>query len=133
LYEIYRTEKLSKIMEVADGAYVILCFLLDTVFIRKLALLTDVIHRNLSISEEDLASQSIRLKEEQFRKEEENFRKIEMKIQQEFKKKSQELLVREAQLPNIGTRINQEAAGAVDQQDAAANSQIQASRDRDGK
>jgi cell division control protein 11 len=133
LYEMYRTEKLSKITEGADGAYVISCFIPDSVFITNSVLLTNVLNRESYIRQEDFASQSIRLKEEQLRKEEESFRKIEMRIQQEIKEKSQELLVREAELRDIEARINREAAVAAAQQEAAANSQVQANSDGDGK
>ncbi|CAJ0554523.1 Ff.00g130360.m01.CDS01 [Fusarium sp. VM40] len=90
LYETYRTEKLSKVTEGADGA-------------------------DLSIRQEEFASQSIRLKEEQLRKEEESLRKIELRIQQEIKEKNQELLVREAELRDIEARIKREAAVAAAQ------------------
>ncbi|KAI3573471.1 Septin-domain-containing protein [Fusarium oxysporum f. sp. albedinis] len=99
LYEMYRTEKLSSITEGADGP-------------------------DSSISQEDMVSQSIRLKEEQLRREEDNFRRIEVRIQQEMKEKSQELLVREAQLRDIEDRINRESAVAA-AHNAAANSQTQ--------
>ncbi|KAM0229003.1 hypothetical protein ACHAPO_010278 [Fusarium lateritium] len=99
LYEVYRTEKLSKITEGADGL-------------------------GSSRSQEDMVSQSMRLKEEQLRREEDNLRQVEIRIQQEIREKSQELLVREAQLRDIEDRINRESAVAA-AQNAAANSQTQ--------
>ncbi|KAH6974902.1 Septin-domain-containing protein [Ilyonectria destructans] len=108
LYENYRTEKLSKTVEGSDGA-------------------------NSSITPEDLASQSLRLKEEQLRKEEEKFREIEVRVQREINEKRQELLAREAQLRDIEARLHREAAVAAAQRDVAANIQIQANGDGDGK
>ncbi|CEI70786.1 Septin spn3 [Fusarium venenatum] len=96
LYEVYRTEKLSKITEGADGL-------------------------GSSISQEDMVSQSMRLKEEQLRREEDNLRQVEIRIQQEIKEKSQELLVREAQLRDIEDRINRESAVAAAQNAAASS------------
>lgn len=53
---------------------------------------------NTSINPEDLATQSVRLKEEQLRKEEEKLREIELKVQREISEKRQELLAREESL-----------------------------------
>lgn len=50
---------------------------------------------------EDLASQSVRLKEEQLRREEEKLREIEVKVQREINEKRQELLARESQLKEM--------------------------------
>ena len=50
---------------------------------------------------EDLASQSVRLKEEQLRREEEKLREIEIKVQREINEKRQELLARESQLKEM--------------------------------
>ena len=47
---------------------------------------------------EDLASQSVRLKEEQLRREEEKLREIEIKVQREINEKRQELLAKEQSL-----------------------------------
>ncbi|TGZ78244.1 Septin [Ascodesmis nigricans] len=82
LYENYRTEKLSKSVEGGSGA---------------------------SMNPEDLASQSVRLKEEQLRREEEKLREIEVKVQREINEKRQELLARESQLKEIEARMNREA------------------------
>ncbi|CAI4211210.1 unnamed protein product [Parascedosporium putredinis] len=73
LYENYRTEKLSKSVEGGAGV-------------------------DSSMNPEDLASQSVRLKEEQLRREEEKLREIEVKVQREINEKRQELLARESQL-----------------------------------
>lgn len=50
---------------------------------------------------EDLATQSVRLKEEQLRREEEKLREIEVKVQREINEKRQELLARESQLKEM--------------------------------
>lgn len=47
---------------------------------------------------EDLATQSVRLKEEQLRREEEKLREIELKVQREISEKRQELLAKEESL-----------------------------------
>ncbi|SPJ88909.1 related to septin family protein (P-loop GTPase) [Fusarium torulosum] len=101
LYEMYRTEKLSKITEGGNGA--------------RLRFPANTPKRGAAP------------------KEKENFRKIEMRIQQEIKEKSQELLVREAELRDIEARINREAAVAAAQQEAPANNQVQANRDGGGQ
>ncbi|KAI5817708.1 cell division control protein 12 [Pyronema omphalodes] len=83
LYENYRTEKLSKSVEGGSAA---------------------------SMNPEDLASQSVRLKEEQLRREEEKLREIEVKVQREINEKRQELLARESQLKEIEARMTREAS-----------------------
>ncbi|MCJ1303012.1 hypothetical protein MMC08_005818 [Hypocenomyce scalaris] len=83
LYENYRTEKLSKSVDGGAGA-------------------------DSSMNPEDLASQSVRLKEEQLRREEEKLREIEVKVQREINEKRQELLARESQLKEIEARVNRE-------------------------
>ncbi|KAI4167274.1 MAG: hypothetical protein LQ348_007691 [Seirophora lacunosa] len=88
LYENYRTEKLSK--SVDGGAA-----------------------RDSSMNPEDLASQSVRLKEEQLRREEEKLRDIEMKVQREINEKRQELLARESQLKEM-ERMHREQSVALD-------------------
>ncbi|KAH6679958.1 Septin-domain-containing protein [Plectosphaerella plurivora] len=87
LYENYRTEKLSKTIDGGDGP-------------------------ESSVTAEDLATQSIRLKEEQLRQEEEKFREIEIRVQREINEKRQELLAREAQLRDIEARIQRETLAA---------------------
>ncbi|XPS68771.1 Cell division control protein 11 [Ascochyta lentis] len=86
LYENYRTEKLSKSVE--GGA-----------------------EAGSSMNPEDLASQSVRLKEEQLRREEEKLREIEVKVQREINEKRQELLARESQLKEIEARMHREQSG----------------------
>lgn len=108
LYENYRTEKLSKTVEGGDDV-------------------------DSSINPEDLTSQSVRLRQEQLQREEEKFREIEMKVQREINEKRQELLARESQLRDIEARIQRETTVAAAQQEAAANSQVEANGDRDGK
>ncbi|KAK4161267.1 Septin [Cladorrhinum sp. PSN259] len=88
LYENYRTEKLSKSVEGGAGV-------------------------DSSMNPEDLASQSVRLKEEQLRREEEKLREIEVKVQREINEKRQELLARESQLREIEARMQREAAAAA--------------------
>ncbi|KAF2634204.1 Septin [Massarina eburnea CBS 473.64] len=88
LYENYRTEKLSK--SVDGGATA-----------------------DSSMAPEDLASQSVRLKEEQLRREEEKLREIEIKVQREINEKRQELLARESQLKEIEARMNREQSSQL--------------------
>ncbi|KAJ5099468.1 hypothetical protein N7532_006469 [Penicillium argentinense] len=86
LYENYRTEKLSKSVDGATPA------------------------QDSTMNPEDLASQSVRLKEEQLRREEEKLREIELKVQREIAEKRQELLARESQLREIEARMAREAS-----------------------
>lgn len=79
LYETYRTEKLSRTVH-SD-------------------------HNDSSILPEELATQSVRLKEEQLRKEEEKLREIELKVQREISEKRQELLAKEESLRNLESRL----------------------------
>ena len=59
---------------------------------------------------EDLASQSVRLKEEQLRREEDKLRDIELKVQREIADKRQELLARDSQLREIEARMARESS-----------------------
>lgn len=79
LYENYRTEKLSRTVggESEDA----------------------------SLNPDDLANQSVRLKEEQLRKEEEKLREIEMKVQREIQEKRAELIAKEEALRNLEQRL----------------------------
>ncbi|KAG6911796.1 hypothetical protein DXG01_000043 [Tephrocybe rancida] len=79
LYETYRTEKLSRTVHS------------DT--------------NESSILPEELANQSVRLKEEQLRREEEKLREIELKVQREINEKRQELLAKEESLRNLESRL----------------------------
>ncbi|KAL0950921.1 hypothetical protein HGRIS_007678 [Hohenbuehelia grisea] len=79
LYETYRTEKLSRTVHA------------DT--------------HDSSIAPEELATQSVRLKEEQLRREEEKLREIELKVQREINEKRQELLAKEESLRNLESRL----------------------------
>jgi len=79
LYETYRTEKLSRTVH-SDA-------------------------HDSSILPEELASQSVRLKEEQLRREEEKLREIELKVQREINEKRQELLAKEESLRNLESRL----------------------------
>ncbi|KDQ19719.1 hypothetical protein BOTBODRAFT_27141 [Botryobasidium botryosum FD-172 SS1] len=78
LYETYRTEKLSRTSDQFGEA---------------------------SILPEDMATQSVRLKEEQLRREEEKLREIELKVQREISEKRQELLAKEESLRNLESRL----------------------------
>jgi hypothetical protein len=71
MYETYRTEKLSRSVN-NEGEH--------------------------SILPEEMATQSVRLKEEQLRREEEKLREIELKVQREINEKRQELLAKEESL-----------------------------------
>ncbi|MCJ1354383.1 MAG: hypothetical protein MMC33_004371 [Icmadophila ericetorum] len=88
LYENYRTDKLSKNVE--GGA-------------------------DSSMNPDDLASQSVRLKEEQLRREEEKLREIEVKVQREINEKRQELLARESQLKEIEARMQREQSMSMEE------------------
>jgi cell division control protein 11 len=115
LYENYRTEKLSKSVEGGAGVYV---FPVDKGWLT----LANFTCSDSSMNPEDLASQSVRLKEEQLRREEEKLREIEVKVQREINEKRQELLARESQLREIEARMHREqAANVAAQQAAAAN------------
>jgi len=111
LYENYRTEKLSKSVEGGAGVYVFLSRReIPSAPHPPLTLRSDS-----SMNPEDLASQSVRLKEEQLRREEEKLREIEVKVQREINEKRQELLARESQLREIEARMQREAAAAAQQ------------------
>jgi len=88
LYENYRTEKLSKSVgsDSSTGA----------------GPESDSLD---SLDPQSLASQSVRLKEEQLRREEEKLREIEIKVQREINEKRQELLARESQLKELESRM----------------------------
>ncbi|KIY72762.1 septin [Cylindrobasidium torrendii FP15055 ss-10] len=79
LYETYRTEKLSR--NVHNDPH------------------------DQSILPEDMANQSVRLKEEQLRREEEKLREIELRVQREINEKRQELLAKEEALRNLESRL----------------------------
>lgn len=126
LYENYRTEKLSKSVEGGAGVYV-----LPSPNILLRTKLTPC-HSDSSMNPEDLASQSVRLKEEQLRREEEKLREIEVKVQREINEKRQELLARESQLREIEARMQREAAAQAAAHQAHANSHAEANGDQDG-
>ena len=88
LYENYRTEKLSKSVATANES--------------------SGNHESDSLDPQSLASQSVRLKEEQLRREEEKLREIEVKVQREINEKRQELLARESQLKELESRMVRE-------------------------
>lgn len=103
LYENYRTEKLSKSV---DGASPYVSHH-NSSLITLLTIPTRSGYDS-SMNPEDLASQSVRLKEEQLRREEEKLREIEIKVQREIAEKRQELLARESQLREIEARMQRE-------------------------
>ncbi|KAG5352585.1 hypothetical protein C0989_001619 [Termitomyces sp. Mn162] len=78
LYETYRTEKLSR------------------------SVLDD---RQSQVYPDDLANQSVRLKEEQLRREEEKLREVELRVQREINEKRQQLLAKEETLRNLESRL----------------------------
>ncbi|KAH7104480.1 GTP binding protein [Auriculariales sp. MPI-PUGE-AT-0066] len=78
LYETYRTEKLSRTVHSEHDS---------------------------SILPEDLATQGMRLKEEQLRREEEKLREIELKVSRDIQEKRQELLAKEEALRNLESRL----------------------------
>jgi cell division control protein 11 len=83
----------------------------------KLEIVADVYlnsNQDSSMNPEDLASQSVRLKEEQLRREEEKLREIEVKVQREINEKRQELLARESQLREIEARMQREQSHGDD-------------------
>lgn len=105
LYENYRTEKLSKSVD-GTTPYVTCCLPL---FIPILTSESDRA-QDSTMNPEDLASQSVRLKEEQLRREEDKLREVELKVQREIAEKRQELLARESQLREIEARMAREAS-----------------------
>ena len=112
LYENYRTEKLSKGVEGGAGAYVHGHH--KSILIPN----TDIPLSDSSLAPEDLANQSVRLKEEQLRREEEKLKEIELKVQKEIELKRQELLARESQLKEIEARMHREHSTAFTDADS---------------
>lgn len=108
LYENYRTEKLSKSV---DGGSVYVWPISVIILERKLM---GINNSDSSLNPDDLASQSVRLKEEQLRREEEKLREIEIKVQREINEKRQELLARESQLREAEGRMTREQSTAID-------------------
>lgn len=78
LYETYRTEKLSRSVNNS---------------------------RQSQVLPEDLATQSVRIKEDQLRREEEKLREIELRVQREIGERRQELLAKEESLRNLESRL----------------------------
>ncbi|GAA5877015.1 hypothetical protein JCM16303_006371 [Sporobolomyces ruberrimus] len=77
--------------------------------------------REGSVLPEDLATQSVRLKEEQLRREEEKLRDLELRSQRELAEKRQELLAKEESLRNLEARL---AAHNTHQQNGSQSSSI---------
>ncbi|CAG8618312.1 10845_t:CDS:2, partial [Scutellospora calospora] len=82
LYENYRTEKLSRSAD-------------------------NTTPEDANILPDDLATQGVRIKEEQLKREEEKLREIELKVQREISEKRQELLAKEEALRNLEARLAQ--------------------------
>ncbi|KAL9546701.1 hypothetical protein MBANPS3_006536 [Mucor bainieri] len=82
LYENYRTEKLSRTVNGGD-------------------------QDDASMNADDMAGQSVRLKEEHLRKEEEKLREIELKVQREIQEKRAELMNKEEALRSLEARLSQ--------------------------
>ena len=97
LYENYRTEKLSKSVTSPDASS---------------SGYGQGVGEDGSLDPQSLASQSVRLKEEQLRREEEKLREIETKVQREINEKRQELLARESQLKELESRMVSQPPGA---------------------
>ena len=116
LYENYRTEKLSRSVEGGVSTYVALCY--RAYRTHGLTLFNINRDADSSMNPEDLASQSVRLKEEQLRREEEKLREIELKVQREINEKRQELLARESQLREIEARMQREQQRHLSQEGA---------------
>ncbi|KAK3058499.1 Cell division control protein 11 [Extremus antarcticus] len=92
LYENYRTQKLSKSVTSPGDSGSGQGGVSDEGF----------------LDPQSLASQSVRLKEEQLRREEEKLREIEVKVQREINEKRQELLARESQLKELESRMQRD-------------------------
>lgn len=90
LYENYRTEKLSRTVNGLNGS--------ESSNPLSPGGFSPQDISSASIQPEDMATQSVRLKEEQLRREEEKLREIELKVQREISEKRQELLAREESL-----------------------------------
>lgn len=81
LYENYRTESLSR---GASG-----------------------INGDSSVHPDEMANQSVRIKEEQLKREEEKLRDIEVKVQREIAEKRQQLLAKEEALKTLEQKLAQ--------------------------
>ncbi|KAE9391889.1 GTP binding protein [Gymnopus androsaceus JB14] len=90
LYETYRTEKLSRNVGSPYSEA-----------------------RESTMLPEDLANQSVRLKEEQLRKEEEKLREIELRVQREIHEKRQQLLAKEESLRNLESRLAAQGSDSI--------------------
>lgn len=80
-YENYRTESLSRVGQTSNGDY--------------------------SVGSEEMATQAVRIKEEQLKREEEKLRDIEFKVQREIAEKRQQLLAKEEALKSLEQRLAQ--------------------------
>lgn len=87
---------------------------------------TNVTTSDSTMNPEDLASQSVILKEEQLRREEEKLREIEVKVQREINEKRQELLARESQLKEIEARMQREHSAQMEANGHGSNGDVEA-------
>ncbi len=78
------------------------------------SILTDSSAADTALLPEDMANQSVRLKEEQLRREEEKLREIELKVQREIQIKRQELLAKEDSLKVLEARLAQQNASGYE-------------------
>lgn len=88
LYEQYRSETLSRSVLGDRGGY-------DT-----------SLNTPDSVNPEELATQGVRIKEEQLRREEEKLRELELRSQRELSEKRQELMAKEELLRNLEARLS---------------------------
>ncbi|KXJ85755.1 Septin-domain-containing protein [Microdochium bolleyi] len=96
LYEDYRTTKLSKVLQGEDKG-------------------------ESNPDQRDLSEQIRLLQGEKLRKEEERLREVGLRLQREIDDKRQELLVREAKLREMETRIQRKAGGAAGKLERASS------------
>ncbi|GAA5926273.1 uncharacterized protein JCM15063_000234 [Sporobolomyces koalae] len=119
LYEMYRTEKLSRRV-VGTGSIGAGSGMGDSYSGGSPAL----DGREGSVLPEDLATQSVRLKEEQLRREEEKLRDLELRSQRELAEKRQELLAKEESLRNLEARLAAHSSNNGSQSSSVAPSPI---------
>ncbi|GAA5970701.1 hypothetical protein JCM8115_006001 [Rhodotorula mucilaginosa] len=88
LYEQYRSETLSRSVLGERGGY------------------DNSLNTPDSVNPEELATQGVRIKEEQLRREEEKLRELELRSQRELSEKRQELMAKEELLRNLEARLS---------------------------
>lgn len=109
LYENYRTEKVSRATRrLGSGMGEERHQLIITSRLLCSPQLSRTVHSDYAdapIPGDELANQSVKLKEEQLRREEEKLREIELKVQREIQEKRQELQAKEESLRNLESRL----------------------------